>query len=108
MAVEIDFPVGATKTPGIEKIEALLAKIEANLKQASAVISTAKATSAKLVESKVAEKAELKQAVVAAEAKAEVYAARMVATGVDTTMPKAGEPAVDTVSLNNMLKLNGL
>lgn len=108
LAVEIAFPVGANTTPEIDKIEAMLAKIESNLKQASAVISTAKATSAKMVESKVAEKAELKQAVVAAEAKVEVYAARMVYSGVDTTMPAQGEPIVDTVSINNMLKLNGL
>jgi hypothetical protein len=61
-----------------------------------------------MVQNKVAEKAELKQAVVAAKAKAEVYAARMLFSGVDTTMPAKGEPIVDTVSINNMIKLNGL
>lgn len=97
LAVEVAFPVGAATTPEIDKIEALLQRIEANLKQASAVISTAKATSAKLVEAKVAEKAELKQAVVVAEAKVEqletvqeVYLAKMVEAGVDTVIFDAG------------------
>lgn len=96
-AVEVAFPVGAATTPEIDKIEALLQRIEANLKQASAVISTAKKTSAKLVEAKVAEKAELKEAVVIAEAKVEqletvqeVYLAKMVEAGVDTVIFDAG------------------
>lgn len=97
LAVEVAFPVGAATTPEIDKIEALLQRIEANLKQASAVISTAKKTSAKLVEAKVAEKAELKEAVVVAEAKVEqletvqeVYLAKMVEAGVDTVIFDAG------------------
>jgi len=97
LAVEVAFPVGAATTPEIDKIEALLQRIEANLKQASAVISTAKKTSAKLVEAKVAEKAELKEAVIVAEAKVEqletvqeVYLAKMVEAGVDTVIFDAG------------------
>jgi hypothetical protein len=93
LAVEISFPVGAATTPEIDKIEALLQKIEANLKQASAVISVAKKQSEKMVEAKVQEKAELKEAVIVAEAKVEkmeeiqeVFVAKMVAAGVDTTM----------------------
>lgn len=97
LAVEVAFPVGAATTPEIDKIEALLQRIEANLKQASAVIITAKKTSAKLVEAKVAEKAELKEAVIVAEAKVEqletvqeVYLAKMVEAGVDTVIFDAG------------------
>jgi hypothetical protein len=93
LAVEISFPVGAATTPEIDKIEALLQKIEANLKQASAVISVAKKTSEKMVQAKVQEKEELKEAVIVAEAKVEkmeeiqeVFVAKMVAAGVDTTM----------------------
>jgi hypothetical protein len=108
LAVEVAFPVGAAPQPEYDKIEALLARIEGNLKQAAGVISVAKAKSAEMVEAKVQEKAELKEAVVQAEAKASVYAARMVYNGLDTAMPAEGEPVVDTVSLNNMLKLNGL
>jgi hypothetical protein len=93
IAVEISFPVGAATTPEIDKIEALLQKIEANLKQASAVISVAKKTSEKMVQAKVQEKEELKEAVIVAEAKVEkmeeiqeVFVAKMVAAGIDTTM----------------------
>jgi hypothetical protein len=56
-----------------------------------------------MVESKVAEKAELKEAVVKAQAKAEKYAKTMMFMGVDTALAE-----MDTLSLNNMMKLNGL
>jgi hypothetical protein len=92
-AVEIAFPVGAVATPPIDEIEAMLKRVEGNLRQASAVVSVAKAKGEKLVESKVEEKAELQEAVVAAEQKVEaleavqeVFVAKMVAAGVDTTM----------------------
>ena len=56
------------------------------------------------------EKAELKQAVVEAEAqtikaqaKVEKYAVTMMFLGVDTAMAE-----MDTVSINNMLRLNGI
>jgi hypothetical protein len=107
-AIEIAFPVGAVTTPPIDEVEAMLKKVESNLRQASAVVSVAKAKGEQMVEGKVQEKEQLKEAVVNAEAKAEVYAARMLFSGVDTTMPAKGEPIVDTVSINNMIKLNGL
>jgi len=56
-----------------------------------------------MVESKVAEKEALKEAVAKAQAKAEKYAKTMMFMGVDTAIAD-----MDTVSLNNMLKLNGL
>jgi hypothetical protein len=86
----------------------MLGKITKNLQAASVATAEAKAMGEAMVESKVAEKQALKEAVVQAEAKASVYAARMVYNGLDTAMPAEGEPVVDTVSLNNMLKLNGL
>lgn len=59
---------------------------------ASEVTQMAQKTSAKLVEAKVEEKAELKEAVVAAEAKiekmeekVEFYAVKMIGSGVDTS-----------------------
>lgn len=104
----IAVPQPKGKAVPVDEVEIMLGKISKNLQAASVATAQAQAMGEAMVQSKVAEKAELKQAIAAAEAKAEVYAARMVATGVDTTMPKAGEPAVDTVSLNNMLKLNGL
>jgi hypothetical protein len=66
--------------------------------------------SASLIADKVAEKAELKEAVVAAQAqtlkaqaKVEKYAVTMMFMGVDTAMAE-----MDTISINNMLRLNGL
>jgi hypothetical protein len=104
----IAVPQPKSKTVPVDEVEAMLGKISKNLQAASVATAEAKAMGEAMVESKVAEKAELKQAVVAANAKAEVYAARMLFSGVDTTMPAKGEPIVDTVSLNNMMKLNGL
>lgn len=101
-------PQPKTKGVPVDEVELMLEKISSHLQEASVATAQAHEMGEKMVESKVAEKAELKQAVVAAEAKAEVYAARMVYSGVDTTMPAKGEPIVDTLSINNMLKLNGL
>jgi uncharacterized protein YejL (UPF0352 family) len=101
-------PTEKAKAVPVDEVEAMLGKISKNLQAASVATAEAKAMGEAMVESKVAEKAELKQAVVAANAKAEVYAARMLFSGVDTTMPAEGEPIVDTVSINNMIKLNGL
>jgi hypothetical protein len=101
-------PQPKTKAVPVDEVEAMLGKITKNLQAASVATAQAHDMGEAMVESKVAEKAELKQAVVAAKAKAEVYAARMLFSGVDTTMPAKGEPIVDTVSINNMIKLNGL
>jgi uncharacterized protein YejL (UPF0352 family) len=104
----IAVPQPKSKAVPVDEVEMMLGKITKNLQAASVATAEAKAMGEAMVESKVAEKAELKQAVVAANAKAEVYAARMLFSGVDTTMPAKGEPIVDTVSINNMIKLNGL
>ena len=101
-------PQPKTKAVPVDEVEMMLEKISSHLQEASVATAQAHEMGEKMVESKVAEKAELKQAVAQAEAKAEVYAARMVYSGVDTTMPAKGEPIVDTLSINNMLKLNGL
>ena len=101
-------PQPKTKAVPVDEVELMLEKISSHLQEASVATAQAHKMSDKMVEEKVAEKEELKQAVVEAEAKTDIYAARMVYSGVDTTMPAKGEPAVDTVSLNNMLKLNGL
>jgi hypothetical protein len=82
----------------------MLAKIQKNLAMASEVTQMAQKTSAKLVDAKVEEKEELKEAVVAAETQVkameqvnEMYAAKMIANGIDTTVvevPVTG-PAYD-------------
>ena len=91
--IEISFPVGAVTTPPVDEIELMLAKIQKNLKTASEVTQVAQKTSEKLVNTKVEEKAELKEAVVAAEKKVEVmetkmevYAVKMIGAGIDTAV----------------------
>jgi len=97
LAVEISFPVGAVTTPPVDEIEMIMAKIKSNLQMASQVTQMAQAKSAALVAQKQEEKAELKEAVVAAEQKSEMFAAKMIANGLDTTtvaVPMTG-PAYD-------------
>ena len=103
-------PTEKTKAVPVDEVEAMLGKITKNLQAASVATAEAKAMGEAMVESKVAEKAELKQAVVKAQAKAQVfelkaekYANTMMIMGVDTALAE-----MDTLSLNNMLKLNGL
>jgi Tfp pilus assembly ATPase PilU len=103
-------PIQAVQQPPYDEIEAMLKKVEANLQTAGQATKLAQTMSASLIAEKVEEKAELKQAVVAAEAqtlkaqaKVEKYAVTMMFLGVDTAMAE-----MDTVSINNMLRLNGL
>jgi coenzyme F420-reducing hydrogenase alpha subunit len=97
--IEISFPVGAITTPPVDDIEMMLAKIQRNLAMASEVTQMAHQKSEKLVEAKVEEKEQLKEAVVVAEAKVEkaeevmhkmeekveFYAVKMIGSGVDTS-----------------------
>ena len=99
LAVELAFPVGAVTTPPIDEIEMMMAKIQRNLSLASEVTKVAQTKSAALVAQKQEEKAELKEAVVVAEAKVEevkhaveemehkveFYAVKMIGSGVDTS-----------------------
>ena len=104
LAIELAFPVGAVTNPPVDEIEMMLAKIQKNLAMASEVTQMAQKTSAKLVDAKVEEKAELKEAVEVAETQVkameqvnEMYAAKMIANGIDTTVvevPMTG-PAYD-------------
>lgn len=93
LAVEIAFPVGAISAPPVDEIEMMMAKIQANLKMASQVTQIAQKKSAALVAQKVEEKADLKEAVVAAESKVEKMAdkvemlqVKMIGSGVDTSL----------------------
>jgi len=103
-------PIQAVQQPPYDEVEAMLKKVEANLQTAGQATKLAQTMSAELVAEKLEEKAELKEAVVAAEAqtlkaqaKIEKYAVTMMFLGVDTAMAE-----MDTVSINNMLRLNGL
>jgi hypothetical protein len=93
----------AKPSPQIDEIDALLNKVSKNLQSAGEVTKMAQTMNAKMVESKVAEKEALKADVAKAQAKAEKYAKTMMFMGVDTAIAD-----MDTLSLNNMLKLNGL
>ena len=103
-------PIQAVQQPPYDEVEAMLKKVEANLQTAGKATKLAQTMSAELVAAKVEEKAELKQAVVEAEAqtikaqaKVEKYAVTMMFLGVDTALAE-----MDTVSINNMLRLNGI
>ena len=82
----------AKETPTIDEIDALLSKVSKNVESAGEVTKMAQTMNAKMVESKVAEKEALKEDVKKAEAKAEalgkkveVYAVKMIGSGLDTT-----------------------
>ncbi len=98
------FTIAHAKTsPQIDEIDALLNKVSKNLQSAGEVTKMAQTMNAEMVESKVAEKEALKADVAKAQAKAEKYAKTMMFMGVDTAIAD-----MDTLSMNNMLKLNGL
>ena len=84
--------VNAKQTPTIDEIDALLSKVSKNVESAGEVTKMAQTMNAEMVESKVAEKEALKEDVKKAEAKAEalgkkieVYAVKMIGSGLDTT-----------------------
>ena len=91
----------AKQTPTIDEIDALLSKVSKNVESAGEVTKMAQKMNAKMVESKVAEKEALKADVKKAQAKAEKYANTMIFMGIDTA-------DIDTASISNMIKLNGL
>jgi len=97
LAIELAFPVGAITAPPIDDIEMMMAKIQDNLKMASQVTQMAQSKSAALVAQKQQEKADLKEAVVAAEKKSEMLSAKMIANGLDTALEevKMTGPAYD-------------
>jgi hypothetical protein len=97
LSIEIAFPVGAINRPPVDDIEMMMAKIQDNLKMASQVTQMAQSKSAALVAQKQQEKADLKEAVVAAEKKSEMFAAKMISAGLDTAIEeiKMTGPAYD-------------
>jgi hypothetical protein len=97
ISIEIAFPVRAISVPPVDEIEMMMAKIQDNLKMASQVTQMAQSKSAALVAQKQQEKAELKEAVEVMKATNEIFAAKMIANGLDTStveVPMTG-PAYD-------------
>jgi len=83
----------AVEPPPINEMDALLKNIKSHTQAVGQATKAAHEVSEKLVEEKVAEKAELKEAVVVAEAKMEkmeekieVYAVKMIGSGIDTAV----------------------
>lgn len=83
----------AVEPPPINEMDALLKNIKSHTQAVGQATKAAHEVSEKLVEEKVAEKAELKEAVVVAEAKVEkmeekieVYAVKMIGSGIDTSV----------------------
>jgi hypothetical protein len=85
-------PIEKTKSVPVDEVELMLQKISENLEMASVATAQAKAMGEKMVAEKVEEKAQLKEAVAIAEnkvdvmtKKVEVFSAKMIGAGLDTS-----------------------
>lgn len=85
-------PVEKSKSVPVDEVELMLQKISQNLEMASVATAQAKAMGEKMVAEKVEEKAQLKEAVAIAEnkvdvmtKKVEVFSAKMIGAGLDTS-----------------------
>jgi hypothetical protein len=85
-------PIKKTKSVPVDEVELMLQKISENLEMASVATAQAKAMGEKMVAQKVEEKAQLKEAVAIAEnkvdvmtKKVEVFSAKMIGAGLDTS-----------------------
>ena len=85
-------PIEKTKSVPVDEVELMLQKISENLEMASVATAEAKAMGEKMVAEKVEEKAQLKEAVAIAEnkvdvmtKKVEVFSAKMIGAGLDTS-----------------------
>jgi len=93
----------AKQSPQIDEIDALLSRVSKNLQSASEVTKMAQTMNAKMVEAKVEEKKALEKEVAKAESKIEAMATTMMFMGVDTSLV-----GMDTASISNMMRLNGI
>jgi hypothetical protein len=85
-------PIKKSKSVPVDEVELMLQKISENLEMASVATAQAKAMGEKMVAEKVEEKAQLKEAVAIAEnkvdvmtKKVEVFSAKMIGAGLDTS-----------------------
>ena len=85
-------PIEKTKSVPVDEVELMLQKISENLEMASVATAQAKAMGEKMVAEKVEEKAQLKEAVAIAEQKVdvmtkkvEVFSAKLIGAGLDTS-----------------------
>jgi hypothetical protein len=93
----------ANANPPIDEIDALLNKVALNVESSAEVTKMAQAMNAAMVESKVAEKAELKKEVAASKEQIGKLVQTMLYFDVDTAYANM---EIDTAQLNNMKRLN--
>jgi len=93
----------ANTTPPIDEIDALLNKVALNVESSAEVTKMAQSMNAAMVESKVAEKAELKKEVAASKEQIGKLVKTMLYFDVDTAYVNM---EIDTAQLNNMKRLN--
>jgi hypothetical protein len=93
----------AKQSPTIDELDVLLDKVSKHIESSAEVTKMAHTMNDKMVELKVEEKAQLKEDVKKAEAKATKYANTMMFMGIDTSMAD-----MDTASISNMLRINGI
>jgi hypothetical protein len=93
----------ANTTPPIDEIDALLSKVALNVESSAEVTKMAQSMNAAMVESKVAEKAELKKEVAASKEQIGKLVQTMLYFDVDTAYVNM---EIDTAQLNNMKRLN--
>ena len=93
----------ANINPPIDEIDALLNKVALNVESSAEVTKMAQTMNAAMVESKVAEKAELKKEVAASKEQIGKLVQTMLYFDVDTAYANM---EIDTAQLNNMKRLN--
>jgi hypothetical protein len=93
----------ANTTPPIDEIDALLNKVSKNVESSAEVTKMAQTMNAAMVESKVAEKAELKKEVAASKEQIGKLVQTMLYFDVDTSYANM---EIDTAQLNNMKRIN--
>jgi hypothetical protein len=93
----------ANINPPIDEIDALLNKVSKNVESSAEVTKMAQSMNAAMVESKVAEKAELKKEVAASKEQIGKLVQTMLYFDVDTAYVNM---EIDTAQLNNMKRLN--
>jgi hypothetical protein len=89
--------------PPLDEIDALLNKVSKNVESSAEVTKMAQTMNAAMVESKVAEKAELKKEVAASKEQIGKLVQTMLYFDVDTAYANM---EIDTAQLNNMKRLN--
>jgi 50S ribosomal subunit-associated GTPase HflX len=93
----------ANTKPPLDEIDALLNQVSKNIETSGEVTKLAQSMNAEMVESKVAEKAELKKEVAASKEQIGKLVKTMLYFDVDTAYVNM---EIDTAQLNNMKRLN--